>query len=431
MEMHTGILPLIIVAGLAIGLVVLFVKAISKRRWVLGTVGVLGGLCLLGSLMFVARSARYPVPVAVEIGGSESGRYSRLAPRVARAPRRPVAIFAERPQGAPQAPWRVEIDPKFKPDVYPSARSAARDLAAEVAESMPKILPGDEAPEVIQIFGRADPEVLHAAAEALVRRMPTTKMLVEAVPLGSGAGAGRTDPKTVRVELDVPWRSSGHRNVGRYSLQESGGSLRMQAKGASGALTRSARFVEKLWVANFAEFVGRNPKSRWILAQSQQPCIDQHEAEQQALEDAAAKLLGEVSDRLGREGGRSWPASGLPVTSRHQDAIVAQLQGEGFVVDRFAQSFLRPYGRVWRQAVLIDASDDNIERLAVVCAGRIRALQASWARQAASIGGLLLVICLVYLFLNAVTKGYFSWPLRAAAVAVVIIGALVVVLFLA
>jgi hypothetical protein len=97
-----------------------------------------------------------------------------------------------------------------------------------------------------------------------------------------------------------------------------------------------------------------------------------------------------------------------------------------FIVDRFTQSFAGRAGKIWRQALLIDASVEKLEQLASHKASVSREIKRTWAGMIGSVIGLLALITLVYAFLNAATRGYYAWSLRIAGV---VLGAAVIILF--
>ena len=99
-----------------------------------------------------------------------------------------------------------------------------------------------------------------------------------------------------------------------------------------------------------------------------------------------------------------------------------------FIVDRFTQNFDGRAGKIWRQALLIDASVGKLEELAHHKTVVARAIKWSWARMFGSIAGLLTLITVVYAFLNAATKGYYAWSLRIAGI---VLAATVIILFVA
>jgi hypothetical protein len=185
--------------------------------------------------------------------------------------------------------------------------------------------------------------------------------------------------------------------------------------GPGGQVVHQAAFVEKPWCDNFAAFVADHPEARWIVAQSPRPCTTASEAQQEALRDGAMKLSPDVR-RLIRSIGSSFVSNQAGVEQTLQSGL------QSYVADRFVQGFSRPYGQVWREAILIDASDRTITSLASACERQIRSERRSWARTVGSIAGLFVLICLVYVFLNVLTKGYYTRGLRVVAAGMVLVG---------
>jgi hypothetical protein len=98
-----------------------------------------------------------------------------------------------------------------------------------------------------------------------------------------------------------------------------------------------------------------------------------------------------------------------------------------FVLDRFVQSFEGTAGKIWRQALLIDASTEKLTKLARRKAVAMRETKRTWARVTVSVFGLILLITAVYAFLNAATKGYYVWSLRIAGMVLFLV---VIIFFL-
>jgi hypothetical protein len=147
--------------------------------------------------------------------------------------------------------------------------------------------------------------------------------------------------------------------------------------------------------------------------------MTQAEANHQAIEDACAqltKMLGQASRRL----------SGIPahLISRVNSSDI--LEGD-LILDRFVQSFKGTAGRIWRQALLIDASAEKLSELAHRKAVMVRAEKMTLARMFFSVVGLIVLITIVYAFLNAATKGYYVWSLRIAGIALALV---VIILFI-
>jgi hypothetical protein len=98
----------------------------------------------------------------------------------------------------------------------------------------------------------------------------------------------------------------------------------------------------------------------------------------------------------------------------------------GFIVDRFAQKFAGRAGEIWRHALLIDASPEKMEQLAAHKIVAARTKRLNWAKMSLSVLGLLALITLTYAFLNAATRGYYTWSLRIAGI---VLAAAIIILF--
>jgi hypothetical protein len=198
--------------------------------------------------------------------------------------------------------------------------------------------------------------------------------------------------------------------------QLSSGRVEATVTGNNQQAAITANFVEKPWVENFADFVNRNPKDKWILALSQESCVSQAEAEQQAM----SNVCGQVAHLLNQMPRQRFGAKGeITVTS-------ADIRNNSFIADKFAQSFDGTAGRIWRQAILINASQDKLAALASQKKIAHQSWRTTWIRELVSVVGMAILICVVYLFLNMATRGYYTWSLRIAAVVLLLAGIWVV-----
>ena len=75
---------------------------------------------------------------------------------------------------------------------------------------------------------------------------------------------------------------------------------------------------------------------------------------------------------------------------------------------------------------MLDVSDEKLASLIVRDAARSRVARSSWFRAIGSVVVMVAVICLLYLFVNVATRGYYTWALRVAAVVLVIAGLVLV-----
>jgi hypothetical protein len=95
--------------------------------------------------------------------------------------------------------------------------------------------------------------------------------------------------------------------------------------------------------------------------------------------------------------------------------LVTRLRRNNLVVDRQVEATERPYGTIWKAAVLIDASPGKIDPIA---AQLRRASMEHHARAAVALGGATVwfaIVCLAYLLLNRLSRGYFrGWLIFAS-----------------
>jgi hypothetical protein len=165
----------------------------------------------------------------------------------------------------------------------------------------------------------------------------------------------------------------------------------------------------KPWLDNFAGFVADHPGS-WVVGRSHDPCLSEAEAAQAARADATAEFFSLISSRLHN--------------SLNENALRRRLEADiaagKLQADQLVERFDRPYGAVWAESVLLDASPKRLEPL---IAGYERTFRDQQRRlhiwRAAAVGSAA-VAWVLYLFLNSATRGYFTIRLRIAAALVTV-----------
>jgi len=355
----------------------------------------------------------------------------------------PVKVYQAEPVTlAKPAPtiWLPDVDDQFQADVYPSVRSAAEALGRQLARLLPTVVPNHNAPTLVQIWGRTEQgklsrEALNATADALraagiqdvlveglnssyslvhIEDAPAPgleNVLVEGVTRSAGGKIENTDERAVTIELSMPKYSYGR------SRKLGGGVLSAQVTGRAGRLTRTSRFVQKPWVENFAAFVNSNPGSRFTVARSQSSCTSEIEAQQEATNNACYQVEALLNQMAPKR----------PCLPQHLKVTAADID-EQLIADRFVQSFEGAAGRIWRQALLIDTSPAKINKLLRLKTGQLRSDRVTWARLIFELLGMVLLICMVYVFLDAATRGYYTLALRIAAVVLIITAAFLILL---
>jgi hypothetical protein len=318
-----------------------------------------------------------------------------------------------------------EPDP-FVPDVHPSREDAARALGTKWAtlaagrwERKPdrvRIMCPDEA-----VFFPLQESIRARLRDVPVERCDGTLCQSENAPPGEAwLYAEVTEAKPDRTTRRVNGSRSSDRN--NNTTGGPGGSVSVRSTGASDAAAIT-KFVDKPWVADFARFGAQN-RGRWVVARSDpdRPATSPLDAMKSARSAAAREVLPLVLSRLPRAGRYDHGAVLRSIENR--------LLGDRLVADRFPQKYERPYGSLYRESVLLDASDARLDPLAREIRGSLESQREARVNAFAAAGAILLVTYALYRLANAFTKGYFTWSLRTAA-AVVAAGAVTVIVALA
>ncbi len=398
-----GLLLILLIVGL---FVLVLIKVGRKGRWIVG------GIALF--LLFAVLALRFvgiqrPVRTVTEV---------RLATRAM-----PAEVIP--------AVWQPGIEDQFvEANAYPSMRSAARALGRQLAALLPTVVPDNRTPTMVQVCGQVrahngelSHDVLNAMGDALRRENDRITVLVDTIIPDQPIEKTNREAVTVKISLEG-WRTSAvavavpGTRTSRVRPERSG-TLSAVLSGAAGQLTRTIEFVDKPWVENFAEFVNLNPQRHYVLARSQQSCIDPVEAKEQAVIEACNKVR-HLLNQLPQQ---------RPVVAGQLEVNPVDIGAE-LVADRFTQSLHGSVENIWREAILIDASQDNLTRLARQKTEQLWSYRMSWGRIIFSMVGMTLLICVVYLFLNAATRGYYTAALRVAAFVLVIIGVFLILAFI-
>ena len=318
----------------------------------------------------------------------------------ARADSAPFALTAggvSISMSADEAAAAVDIDPDptdryidtnpFIPDVYPSLREAARGAAIEWTAVEP--LRWRQPPTKVRVMCD-DPSLFAAVREAIRARRPNVR--VEPCD-GTLCAAG--SPKATEAWLYVTL---------------SGGGVALRSAGWSD-VTASTQYVDKPWATSLADFAVRTP-GRWLVAQSnfERPATTPADAARQARVAAVDQVVPLVKSRL--RGGRSFGEGEV------RRVVETRLLGDELVHDRFPPQFTRPYGNLYRESVLIDASDQEVDALARDVRRSLESQRQARFGGLVSAGAVLLVTYALYRFANGFTRGYFTWSLRTAAAVV-------------
>jgi hypothetical protein len=327
--------------------------------------------------------------------------------------------------------WYANLSQEYEADVYPSKTSALRALGRRMAKSIQEIRQFQSA--------QGHPQ---KAQLTLVRNEIDRKFLLDAFREGIKEHTGATityatdttglQPGDVYLQLKIqeeerkraPWNSSQKVSSGRISAS---------AKTTGMSTTIHAQYAEKPWVEDFERFRAREARPRnnqpWILAKSQSTAHKASYAQREAIDDGVRQLRPWVESLMPKYLRRSWFGSSRPNVEQIRNILRAELRGSIYVTDRFEQKFQQNGTSIWWEGMLINSSDRNLDLLAQRCAQGGGRQEWTWARTAGSAAGLLGLVCVVYLFMNLATRGYYVWALRGTVVVVLLIVILVIVRF--
>jgi hypothetical protein len=302
-----------------------------------------------------------------------------------------------------------------------AARALTREAVIELSSQMV------ETPGAVVVVLDAD----------LSQRYPALYPQVDAVlrngfPLASVRqspdGSESDDSAQLVIRLDQPeWQATSsskqtsasesassensHQRAPPDWLPRATGTMRLRAKYQDRTFEGVKRHVRKPWVDQFDLFVSSHPERTLLRANCKTFANDESSAYRDAVEAAADALLPRTMTLLRAEPD---PALRHAPEDRVRQQLLASLQHDYFVADRFSQELEGRFGKVWRATLLVEFEPDELTDRA----HRGYFVQLSEQRREMATGlAVVLMLGLVvalYIVLNELTKGYFVWNLRAA-----------------
>ena len=289
--------------------------------------------------------------------------------------------------GSVSATWN---DKSMQADVYPSFESAIEPTVEELFEKLTSqsVVPTNDQDQPTGLesvrlfaFGSSNETLLDECRKAIEKRLLGVEVrMYQQRP--SSSGSNHLDIAVDRGDGEYRWANWD------TSRQVEHCNLKLTATYKQRSVIQQSFVAEKPWVDGFDRFIASYPKRRFVVGYSQHFENSEQAAKLSAIEDAMRQSAIELN--------------GERVT----------LIDERHVIDRFAQQIDRPYGDVWRQAVLIELPDDH----AIAATAHSQNTQARHAFQswlALRFSQTTILIALVVLTvmlckgLNWITQGYY------------------------
>jgi hypothetical protein len=387
-----AIRPLILLLPLIV-LVLALVFGGRKLRWLVG-----GFLCLLLVAVpflfgFRTQSAARVGVVSVDMPGVHVNRHS-----VSPAPN-PFASVSSSIDPNDRHADRARTD-ELNPDVFPTAGAAAVQCARRALVQYMGQAPAGDILKTVHVRVSPDPRDQARVITALKREYSALRFVKDKATSSQPA---ESDATQALLEVTADSFSSASWAMKEVYLVEA------RLTGGDREVTQQARVKNKSWVENSADWESTIFVDPPLLGSS--PA----EVKMNAIAVAAEQLEPYVLSRPGALG-----ISPRSVSCRQ--FIENALRGGGFIRDEFLQRFEPGYGVVYRTALLVDASPNRLDALAGQYGSMTADERLHVNRNVVSVVGLVLLIVVVYLFLNAATKGYYVWSLRLGSVAIIAAG---------
>lgn len=326
----------------------------------------------------------------------------------------------------------LERAEKFRPDVYPGKIQAVDGAARRVVDALNASIEFTERGSTIAIAHNA---MCAEANDTIVT------VLMEHFPAAEVLCAGSARPESIdtkKLVMIEPGATEEQDTITEPSKRvRIKGTVTLQVKGGGVDRAFTTKFIEKPWAADFKAWAADRP-NRFYLGQSTKLHSSEADALKAAREQAAKTMYEPLKDEMNARNAKR--SDRIMVTESFMRQQLESLFRQGkHVEDTFVQCLAGPSGEVWRASILVNASPGSIDSMvahmgnaarASVAAQRAagdaaRARRSEQARGFGSVAAFCAVIVMLYLLVNSLTKGYFVWRLRAAALLLGIVGILV------
>jgi hypothetical protein len=298
----------------------------------------------------------------------------------------------------PQAPDPSEV---LLADVYPSQESAVAALSRKLPSAITQV---ESNPQLI-VISCPDGAFESRRVRNLIARDFSSATV-------SDQADGVDDSKALKLNLQISNEGVFAGNPPHHPLR---GKVQIDIEGPIDRTTLSARFIDRPWAADSAAYINDHPDRNTIIGRCTKVCLSEPEARRIAEEDAMRQAVTLIQRHANNRGAN--------FTGRAQDTarLLADLRRGMPVQDRFVQKYHRPYGDVWSESVLVDASNGWLESMSQRHATVIHQHEMRAKGIFASVLVVLITIVIAYLFLNAVTKSYFTARLRFIAIMLAVV----------
>ena len=326
---------------------------------------------------------------------------------------RPSAIALEAPVpeiASVGTVWRDGVEDGLKAEVYSSKKAAVRGLARQLEDVLTtgaiaaSLVNNDSEPGTVRILESEVEGDLVGELRSVLEEKLESEVIVGGVDSGDGVTISLAYVDTENVSV---WKQKVNDprivNVVDGFVRESVGPhmhkglITATVETVTGKEIESVQYSEKPWLTDTPGFMQFSGSDHWAVALSDDACMTEDQAVSQAMVKAGDMIMAKVLE------------GHLPTCPKREGGGISdqEIINCGFVSDKFTQSFYGKSGRIWRGAVLLDLSPERLKSLSpgAVVKRRVQSrIQRGISKSVASLGSVVLLICVICWFLKAATK---------------------------
>ena len=333
--------------------------------------------------------------------------------------------------------WYPEVDERFDADVHPSMAAAGKSLGRKLIRLMKNVTKDENDPPIIRIhasqvrrtfsgISKAEDctDALNELAAVMRGRYPEAQVLVDQV--SSTNSVEKLDQNAVSIELKTsvvqsktaPWNRSKNELLADMTAELSG---------SSGKASLSVRLVDKPWVHNFDQFLAENRSgSLEVDARSGRLATSAIEARKLAIEDGVNTLQ---SVAMGLLSAQPQLLMRMPREAEIADRLRSEFLGSSdLIVDSFSQRLAHPLGDLWREAILIRADSNAMQKLINDFVTQRQDEQSGRLSLGAALALLAIGIIVLHAVLNWITKGFHRKSVGMLSALIAVVSVLVVLI---
>ncbi|EMI44318.1 hypothetical protein [Rhodopirellula sp. SWK7] len=395
-EMLIVVFILIVLGCVLVGGVALLI-AVGRRHGAAAALGMLMAVMVLPAILisFLAVALVQKVDATQDMPTVATARSQTSTTAPHHAVDAPAFTITASPESRP-ASWSTTELEDFRADLYPSMIETAGPLAHLVAEQITQngLLPESDTdpadPLIINVradqsFNEDRTAFRSTFAKSLEKRFPDARVLESDHDDAESILTPSANEQTIVVSLSALIRKINTSAAWNPRIPSESGHVDARIEGGNRSVETRVNFVAKPWVSHFEQIVSEFSIKQFVVGYSESLASTEAEARQSAMQNAQSQVQ---------------------LTTFAKNSGIHTLINETNVIDRFAQKLSRPYGDVWREAVLIDLSQGTMQATAIGHAAA--ATSSSIMSRANTVIATLIILATIAICVcgNLLTQGY-------------------------